>query len=280
MWTDLHVERGRGLQRRLYEALQSAILSGRLAAGTRLPPTRQLAEEAGISRQTAVLVYERLIAEGYLTGRIGAGTYVSAALQGSAVVAPPVVAAAALPRSSWAERAMTVPHDVESAEFRVSSSEFRGSEGSNSEPATRNGRNASLAFDFRPGVPDWEAFPHTRWRRLLSRTWRDAGRLPALGQYGDPAGYRPLREALAAYLARSRGLRCTAEQVVIVNGSQQALDLLARVCVDPGDVAAVEEPGYPPARAIFAAAGARLLPVSVDDAGLIVGNLTPWPPSP
>ncbi|MGH2353086.1 MAG: PLP-dependent aminotransferase family protein, partial [Chloroflexota bacterium] len=254
MWTDLHVERGRGLQRRLYEALQSAILSGRLAAGTRLPPTRQLAEEAGISRQTAVLVYERLIAEGYLTGRIGAGTYVSAALQGSAVVAPPVVAAAALPRSSWAERAMTVPHDVESS--------------------------ASLAFDFRPGVPDWEAFPHTRWRRLLSRTWRDAGRLPALGQYGDPAGYRPLREALAAYLARSRGLRCTAEQVVIVNGSQQALDLLARVCVDPGDVAAVEEPGYPPARAIFAAAGARLLPVSVDDAGLIVGNLTPWPPSP
>ena len=84
----------------------------------------------------------------------------------------------------------------------------------------------------RPGLGD---LPPRRWRRLLARRWREAGRSPALGRYGDPAGYRPLREALAGYLTRSRGLRCTPEQVVVVSGSQQALDLLARVGLDPGD---------------------------------------------
>jgi GntR family transcriptional regulator/MocR family aminotransferase len=140
-------------------------------------------------------------------------------------------------------------------------------------------------------VPDWGAFPHVRWRRLLARRWREAGRAggepdgspsgepAALSQYGDPAGYLPLREALATFLGRFRGVRCTAGQIVVVSGSQQALDLLARVCLDPGDGAAVEEPGYLPARAVLLAAGARLLPAPVDDAGLVVEAL-PAPPSP
>ena len=114
-----------------------------------------------------------------------------------------------------------------------------------------------------------------RWRRLLARRWREAGRSPALGRYGDPAGFRPLREALAGYLARARGVRCSPEQVVVVSGSQQALDLLARVCLDPGDAAALEEPGYPPARAVLLAAGARPVPLPVDAAGLVVGALPP-----
>ncbi|HEU5316491.1 MAG TPA: PLP-dependent aminotransferase family protein, partial [Chloroflexota bacterium] len=124
-----------------------------------------------------------------------------------------------------------------------------------------------------PGVPDWNAFPHATWRRLLAHRWRSAEATPALAQYGDPAGYRPLREALAAYLARSRGVRCAAEQVVIVSGSQQALDLLVRVCLNPGDGAAVEHPGYPPVRAILTAAGVRPQRVAVDGEGIDVSAL-------
>ena len=240
----------RGLQRRLYEALRSAILSGRLPPGSRLPPTRALAEEYGLARQTVVLVYERLLAEGYAVARVGSGTYVSS-LQPAPPASPAAGPAFCPPRSAWADRALAVPRDAW--------------------PPAASGP----AFDFRPGVPDWTSFPRTRWRRLLARRLRGAETEPALGQYGDPAGYRPLREALASYLAQSRGLRCTADQVVITSGSQQALDLLARVCLNPGDVAAVEEPGYPPARAILAAAGARVQPVPVDEQGLVVEALGP-----
>jgi GntR family transcriptional regulator/MocR family aminotransferase len=253
-----------GVQRQLYRALRSAILEGRYPAGARLPSTRALAEEEGVARQTVVLVYQRLVDEGYVVSRVGAGTFVSAALPvpqpatrasgqapaPSAAVPPrPRAAAPATPppRSHWAERALLAPREPWLPE--------------------------RPEFDFRPGVPDWEAFPHARWRRLLSRRWKEAGHLPALGQYGDPAGYRPLRDALARYLAQSRGVRCTADQIVIVSGSQQGLDLLTRVCLDPGDLAAVEEPGYPAARAILSAAGARLRPVPIDDSGAVVEAL-------
>jgi GntR family transcriptional regulator/MocR family aminotransferase len=288
------VGKGRGLHRRLYQALREAILSGRLRNGARLPPTRVLAEELGVARQTVVLVYERLESEGYVTGRVGAGTFVSAALPADREEEPlapadeagpapaPRTARASLPRSAWSARAMAVAQAFGGAAAPQPAGQsgmlHRGqTEGASedlSRPPSRagagRGQRREVVYDFRPGVPDWEAFPHTRWRRLLTRTWRGAGRLPALGHYGDPAGYGPLREALASYLAGSRGLRCTAEQVIIVSGSQQALDLLARVCLNPGDVAAVESPGYPEARSILAAAGASLLPVPVDEAGMKV----------
>jgi GntR family transcriptional regulator/MocR family aminotransferase len=259
VFADVRIASGRNVQRRLYEALREAILAGRLLPGTRLPATRALAEELGVARQTVVLVYERLLSEGYAVGRVGAGTFVSGALLAAPGVqeasgagsAPPggegARMGARLPRSRWSARAAAV-----------------------ASPAAPPRR---LAFDFRTGVPDWEAFPHARWRWLLSRRWRSAAAAPDLSGYGDPAGYRPLREALAAYLARSRGLRCDADQVLIVSGSQQGLDLLARVCLDVGDTAAVEDPGYPPARAICTAAGASILPVAVDDEGLVVAAL-------
>jgi GntR family transcriptional regulator / MocR family aminotransferase len=263
----------RGAQARLYGAIRAAILEGRLPAGARLPASRVLAQEAGVARQTVVQVYERLIDEGYAAARVGAGTFVAAGLPaappanrsgvsaaGSAEAAgdpaagPTTPPPAPLPGpglvgSAWARRALAAPREAWAAE--------------------------RPAYDFRPGVPDWEIFPHVRWRRLLARRWREAGRSPALGRYGDPAGYRPLREALAGYLARSRGLRCAPEQIVVVSGSQQALDLLARVALDPGDAAALEEPGYPPARAVLLAAGARLVPLAVDGAGVVVGALPP-----
>ena len=245
----------KNLQQRLYEALRGAILAGRLPPGTRLPSTRALSEAHGIARQTAVLAYQRLLDEGYANGRVGAGTFVAATLSLQPFPspgAPPPIGHPATPlaTSAWAARAQTTVDSLAAPSL----------------PTTPT-------FDFRPGVPDWDAFPHVRWRRLLARRWRQAPAEPALGQYGDPAGYGPLREVLAAYLGRSRGLRCTADDLIIVTGSQQALDLLARVRLDPGSAAAVEDPGYAPARAIFAAAGARLLPVPVDGGGLRVDAL-------
>jgi GntR family transcriptional regulator/MocR family aminotransferase len=237
----------RQLQRRLYEAIRSAILRGVLAPGTRLPPTRVLAEDYGIARQTAVLVYERLLDEGYVVARVGAGTFVAETFQAPAQTPRPEAPEPRLPRSRWAQRATAAQWEQWSPE--------------------------RPELDFRPGVPDWAAFPHARWRRLLARRWRAAGAEAGLAQYGDPAGYRPLREALASFLAQSRGLRCRAGQIVIVSGSQQALDLLARIALDPGDRAAVEDPGYPPAHAIFRAAGATLVPVPVDPQGLDVAAL-------
>ncbi len=246
--------RGRGAQARLYAAVRAAILDGRLQAGARLPATRVLAQESGVARQTVVQVYERLIDEGYATGRVGAGTFVSVGLPTACSVPLPAIPPPPPPPpepvgSAWVRRALAAGRETWESD--------------------------RPAYDFRPGVPDWEIFPHVRWRRLLARRWREAGCAPALGRYGDPGGYRPLREALAGYLARARGVRCTPEQVVVVSGSQQALDLLARVCLDPGDAAALEEPGYPPARAVLQAAGARLVPLPVDAAGLVVGALPP-----
>jgi GntR family transcriptional regulator / MocR family aminotransferase len=109
------------------------------------------------------------------------------------------------------------------------------------------------------------------WRRLLARQWRRGWRETM--DYGDPAGYRPLREEVASYLARSRAVRCSADEVVIVNGTQQALDLLSRVLLKPGDSIAVEDPGYPSARQLFAAYRARLLPIEVDQEGIVVERL-------
>ena len=121
---------------------------------------------------------------------------------------------------------------------------------------------------FRPGVPALDAFPHREWKRLVGRRWRyPQGGL--LG-YGEPGGHRPLRQAIAGYLGAARAVRCSWEQVVVVSGSQQALDLAARVLLDPGDEAWVEDPGYAGAKAALAGSGARVVPVPVDEEGLDV----------
>jgi GntR family transcriptional regulator / MocR family aminotransferase len=115
-------------------------------------------------------------------------------------------------------------------------------------------------------VPALDEFPRRLWGRLTARRWR---RPPVLG-YGDAAGYAPLREAIAEYVRAGRGARCTAEQIVVVSGSQQGIDLAARVLLDPGDVVWMEDPGYPGARTALSAAGARLIPVPIDEQGMVV----------
>jgi GntR family transcriptional regulator/MocR family aminotransferase len=231
------------LSTQLYAAVRRMILAGGVAAGTRLPSSRSLARELGVSRNTVLLAYEQLLAEGYVAGRGGSGTYVTGGL-----VAPDRGPAATRPErprvSAYARRLPPAP-----------------------EPPVP-GR---LPYDFRYGVPADDPYPGAVWRRLLSRRARGATALSL--SYGPPEGIAPLREAIAAYASRARGVVCNASQVIVVNGSQQALDLAARVLLDAGDRVVIEEPQYQGARWVFAAADARLVAIPVDGEGLMTDRL-------
>ena len=222
----------------LYRALLDSLRGGRLRPGDRLPASRTLATDLGVSRATVSTVYERLVAEGHLETRVGAGTFVAA------VGASPTRRARRTtlrPRRSWDLR----PHRV-----------------SGSEPTP--------TYDFRVGIPDPTLFPFDTWRRLLAAQVR-RGSEP--GTYAAPEGHPALRAAVARHLAYSRGVQADPEDVVATHGTQQALDLVARVLLEPGDVVAVEDPGYPFARDLFASHGATVVPVPVDDEGLVVDLL-------
>ena len=239
---------GRGpLSRRLYAALREAILAGRLAPGARLPSTRGLASEQGLSRTTVQTAFEQLTAEGYLEARRGAGTFVAQSL-------PAAPSRDARTRSS--------------AQPRLSACARRLRRGESTPFEARRG----VHFDFDHGAPPVADFPHALWMRLAARARRTASRESFL--YGPAQGEPCLREAIAEYLCRSRALRCTAEQVVIVSGSQQALDLCARVWIDPGELVLLEEPHYRGARRVFAAAGARLSTSPVDEEGIDARRFT------
>ena len=225
----------------VYRALRTAIVDGRLPAGERLPASRALAADLGVARGSVAAAYERLAAEGYLSSRVGAGTFV----------------AAAVTRGRSRRRAASDP--------------LRPREDWSWEPLETSGAVRPPRYDFRTGIPDAGLFPFDSWRRLVTAELRLRANNP--GTYGDPAGHPGLREAIARYVGVSRGVRTTAADVVVTNGAQHAFDLLARVLVKPGDVVAVEEPGYPPARRILAALGARVSLVPVDDQGLVVADL-------
>ena len=263
----------RTLQQQLYARLRDDILARRLRPGERMPATRALAAQLAVSRTTTVLAYEQLLAEGYLEARQGSGTFVSRELPDEALAA----AVARSPRKVTADPRLLGPSvstAVASPAPRLSRwganlAETRGQLWRADGTAVE--RFGPAPFDFRPGRPDWDAFPRDLWSRLAARRVR--GDSASLATYGDPAGYRPLREAIARHLAHSRGVRCDAEQVVVVNGSQQGVDLLVRLWLDPGECAALEDPGYQGAALALRAHGMRVLPVPVDDDGLDVAKL-------
>lgn len=260
----------RSLQQQLYTRLRDDILAGRLRPGERLPPSRSLASQLAVSRTTVVLVYDQLIAEGYAEARQGAGTFASRQLPDEAL------AAARRPRLLPAEVSSTEQCEDETGGRRLSDWGARMAEvhrlvwGEDGRVAERFG---AVPYDFRPGRPDWGSFPRQVWSRLTARQVREHSE--ELASYGDPAGYRPLREAVATHLAHSRGVRCTAEQVVVVNGSQQGADLLIRLCLDVGDRAALEDPGYAGAVMALRAHGMNVLGLPVDEDGLDVRALPP-----
>lgn len=240
----------RALSTQVYASLRRAILAGELGAGARLPSTRTLARDLDVSRNTVLLAYDQLLAEGYVEGRAGSGTYVAQAL-------PETPAASA----RAAARAKTTPARLSAYGARVAAIRF----------ASPRGPDQRLPYDFRYGTPQVAQFPHAVWRRLLARHAR--GSTVTTMAYGPPEGAPALRQAIAAYLRRSRAVVCDPAQVLIVNGSQQALDLTARVLIDAGDTVALEEPNYLGARWAFRAAGARVVPVPVDADGLDVARL-------
>ena len=238
-----HDADGAPLYRQLYDQLRDLILSGRLPPGTRLPATRALAGELGLARNTVSAAYEQLLAEGYLLGRQGAGTFVSSELPDS----PPDRQAGLAPASSQPAPGLSRRGQVLAGIER---------------PAAR------LPRPLTPGTPALEMFPFEVWNRLMARCWR-APKTELLIA-GEPGGYRPLRRAIADYLRTVRAVRCEAEQVIIVNGAQQGINLAAQVLLDPGDAAWLEEPGYAGLRGALTSAGVRVVHVPVDDDGLDV----------
>lgn len=233
------------LKRQLYDQLRTLILTRRLATGSRVPATRTLAQDLRCSRNTLNRVFERLLAEGYLEARPGSGTYVAEILPESYLQplhnAIPVLASVPA-RQTLSERGRQLA------------------------ALGRTDRQQHIAFA--PALPDVLQFPFDVWHDLYDACWRNP--LQSMASHFDEAGYRPLREAVAAYLKASRFVDCDADQVIITTGSQHGIDLAARLLLDPGDEVWVEDPGYPGVRGPLTAAGARLIPVPVDRFGLNV----------
>ncbi|MGY4636631.1 PLP-dependent aminotransferase family protein [Pseudomonas sp. P7548] len=255
----IELDRRQGLTRQLYEALRQRVLDGRLVSGTRLPATRDLAAALSISRNSVVRAYDQLYAEGFIESRVGDGTYVaqlpttkklSTKLStGFSTGLSPALS------TKWAD----LPEDLDSEVIHS--------------PGLARIKTNHLSLPpagppraFRVGVPAFDLFPFDVWAKLNGAFWRK----PDLEQlcYGDPAGDSRLRGLIAAYLRSSRGMQCTAEQIVITSGAQQAISLCAQLLVEPGDGVAVENPGYRAAGHAFALAGGRLHGVPVDSEGI------------
>ncbi|WP_341679183.1 PLP-dependent aminotransferase family protein [Niveibacterium sp. SC-1] len=231
----------------LHQQLQAAIADGRLAADLRLPGSRTLAEACGVSRNCVVAVYERLLAEGYVVARNGGGTYVAPVRATRRAESP-------APQIDARERLAPAWRDLPEA--------------------LRFGPRDNFAFDFAVGVPDRSEFPLSLWRSLSAQALRRTARASAT--YLVPEGQPSLREAIAAHASFIRAVSCSASELIVTSGAQQAFDLIARLFVEPGKtVVAVEEPGYPPLRRVFAAAGARIVPIAVDREGLVVEDIPP-----
>jgi len=233
------------LHRQIYDEWRTAILGGRLAPGDRLPSTRELAGALGVARQTVTTAYDQLTAEGYLEPARGSGTFVCRQLPDELTTA-----------AREARRGL-----ARSAAVRLSAYGRRL-------PAPVEPDAPGVMIDFSRFGPDLSHFPVRLWRRVIGHQLRHPFSSPR-----DAAGYAPLRHEIASFVARSRAVACTPDQVLVVNGSQQAIDLCARLLVDPGDHVAVENPGYPAARELFVAHGARVRAVPVAADGLSVAAL-------
>jgi GntR family transcriptional regulator/MocR family aminotransferase len=240
---DLPPKSSRRVLQGLHKQLRGAILDGRLASGLQLPSSRALSHRLGLSRNTVVAVYDRLLSEGYIVARPGAGTFV-----------------AAVRRAVKSDAEARPPDARINVRWRTA------------QPLFPPPRRQQVLYDFRLGAPDIAQFPFPVWRKLLNRSLREVAR--TYPTYRDPAGEPELREAIAKHVSFTRAVACDPENIVVTAGAQQAFDLLARVLVTPGKtVVAVENPGYPPTRVAFAKAGAIIEPISVDTEGIRVAEL-------
>ncbi len=250
------LDRRRGLSQQLYQALRARVLDGRLSSGTRLPATRDLAAMLALSRNSVVRAYDQLYAEGFIESRVGDGTYVSLLPKLSTEVSTGLSLCLSTGLSTFPEENT---EDLSSERlFREPLQRLK----CNHLPPPRSGAPRA----FRVGIPAFDLFPFDVWAKLQAGFWRNPS--PAQLGYGDPAGEPALRDLIAAYLRRSRGLNCTAEQIVITSGAQQAISLCAQLLLQSGDGVAVENPGYRAAAHAFTLAGGRVVGVPVDEDGL------------
>jgi GntR family transcriptional regulator/MocR family aminotransferase len=268
---DLTTGGSRQASESLYRQLKAAILDGRLAAGAKLPVPRMSSRFLGVSRNTAAAVYERLASDGLVLTRRGSGSYVAATSRAART--------RAAGRTGRTARAAQKP-GARSADQRLNPFWLRPDvtaamdfwrDQDSSTPA----RATAASIDFRPALIDSRLFPFDLFRQVSVKQLRQLESRPA--SYKSPQGnqgHYPLRDAITRHIALTRAVVCGPEDVLVTSGAQQAFDLLARVLVRPNDtVVAIEDPGYPPMRVAFSAAGARLVPVPVDDEGLIVEQL-------
>jgi GntR family transcriptional regulator/MocR family aminotransferase len=236
---DLHLSfKGqRHLTGEVYRRLREAILEGRLRPHEALPSSRELARRLEVSRTTVLSAYERLRSEGFLSSKAGAGTFVTEGIRPRSPAGP--ADSPLRPRAVW----NGVPEGLDMSATRAE-------------------------FDFRPGIPDASRFPFAAWRARVSRQLhaKEVGQGSHIGAAGHPG----FRAAIARHISVSRAVRCTADDVLVTNGSQQAIDLIARVLLEPGDKVAVEDPGYPLPRGALHAYGCRVAGVPVDEEGLVV----------
>jgi len=244
--------RGRGetLSAWLYRELRQAILEGRLKAGAPLPSSRSLSTQYKVARGTVVFVFEQLTSEGYLEGKTGSGTRVSSKLPDEYFIGAGKSSRPALP-------------------LRKGHLSQRGHALAQS-PFLKLQRSVKALRAFRANQPSVTHFPTEIWSRIGSRRMRMASRSMLLD--GDVLGYLPLREAVASHLGETRAVVCDSSQIMIVSGTQQALDLIIRLTLDPGDEAWMEDPGYPGASAMLLAAGASVVSISVDHQGMRVSE--------
>lgn len=239
------------LHQQLYNELRQAILSGRLQCTQKMPSSRALAKALAISRTTVLMSYDQLISEGYLRTVPASGTFVACELPDQLLQSP-------------------VPQPVASTpQPRIELSSYGATLATAELPVLPDPGNV-IYFNY-CGKPALDEFPVQVWKRLFSRACSLGTQM--LDYPTDPLGYKLLREAISRYLLQSRAVQCNPDQVIVVSGSQQALDLLARLLLDRGDQIAIEDPGYVEARRVFQAQGAEVVPVPVDEAGIVVEAL-------
>lgn len=227
----------------IYRQLRTAIIEGVVGPGEKLPPSRTLAGDLDVSRNTVVVAYDRLVGEGYATAQIGSGVYASDVVFDVARSQSPQTPStgALTPRPFWQQ--LSLP------------------------------RRPTARFNFFTGLPDTSLFPHEAWRSLVTKALRSVGDRDT--RYGDPAGHPQLRRAIAEHLAKSRAVQTADTGVIVTSGTQQAIDICARVLLNPGDRVAIENPCYSPARRLFQSLALDVIGVPVDSEGLTVEAIPP-----
>jgi GntR family transcriptional regulator/MocR family aminotransferase len=238
---------GQELGRWLYDELRGAILDGRLKPGSRMPSTRSLSKQYGLARGTVSAAFDSLKSEGYMEAKVGAGTFVTIRV----------------PDESMTALAESAPVAIEPSKADLAKRGRDSVSGVKLLPASH-----SVGKAFRSYEPAIDLFPVNLWSRVAGRVMRRAPR--SLYGQGDARGYLPLRKAIAEYVGAARGVRCDAGQIIITSGTQQGLDIISRMLLDPGDTVWMEDPGYPGALFALRAAGAHVVPIPVDENGLIV----------